>query len=476
MEEFPKTKEEEFNDLPAVKKIRQDLEARSKSSIPSISETANEELKRLEDLGLEDYFQYIKKNQPYSSENEKTLEEIIKINKKYQVAEHERVVLDTLGDVEIFEPTPVPPETPPEQPVQAAPESNKDSTDHLLIEYRREEAEIEERIRDLKKAIADFEIEEKKRSLAAQEPKGEKVRAPLQVQEQRTRPTRRSFLKKIIPGAIVAGAGGVALGKYIMDKQGEEGEEEKPPSKAEIKKTVAGEIVKCTEIIEGKQYEKILHNPYLVSALYYSEAAMNKMGPPHYSASSEIIWNIRPLITREFRESYMASLKMRIPIETSMSLIDPAKQLKPLEVISVGNDLSKNHSDALDLFTTEGSQIKAMLGGVVVLAEANWNGVDDMSTSSSRGGNSVIIYNPHNQSFYRYAHMKTILAQTGEVLRTGGSVGTVGSTGVNASKPGHGGHLHLEINQYNPERGTMLPVRAQEIKERIDAAVKMLSY
>ena len=47
-------------------------------------------------------------------------------------------------------------------------------------------------------------------------------------------------------------------------------------------------------------------------------------------------------------------------------------------------------------------------------------------------------------------------------------IGGVGHTGMNASKPGHGEHLHLEINRYDNNKKEIKSLSAREIKMRID--------
>ncbi len=81
------------------------------------------------------------------------------------------------------------------------------------------------------------------------------------------------------------------------------------PSIGKNTETIEAEIEKCRKIIENGQYEEILKNPCLVSALYYSEQALKKMAPPHQNSTEKIIWSLAPLITKDFRENYIADLK-----------------------------------------------------------------------------------------------------------------------------------------------------------------------
>lgn len=238
----------------------------------------------------------------------------------------------------------------------------------------------------------------------------------------------------------------------------------------ENKKTVEGEIEKCKQIIENEQYEEIIKNPYLVSALYYSEQAVRKMAPPHKYSTEKIIWNIYPLITRQFRENYITTLKRTIAGESAKNLINLGTQCQPLDTIDFGKNLEENHGDAIDLFIKEGSDVHAMLGGIVVLAENNWKENDDLSTSSYRGGNTVIVFNPQDDSFYRYAHMQEIIATAGKFIPSGALIGIVGHTGINASMAGYGEHLHFEIQRYDRAKGVMIAHNVFDLKRKLETA------
>lgn len=109
-----------------------------------------------------------------------------------------------------------------------------------------------------------------------------------------------------------------------------------------------------------------------------------------------------------------------------------------------------------------------MGSGIVVLAETGWQEEDEVSTSSTKGGNTVIVYNYLTKEFSRYAHLDEVSLEPGQLVMPGDKVGTVGHTGTNACKPGHGGHLHFEINAYNSDKKTNESVLAPQLKERIE--------
>ena len=262
--------------------------------------------------------------------------------------------------------------------------------------------------------------------------------------------SRRDFLKKM--GILATGAPFVKIDN-VLDIQ---------------EKTAQDWMVECGQIITNEQYEKILENPYLVFALYCSKAAVDKMArPPYEYPSEEIISNIYPLITREFRENYFNFLRNLIQERgVTPEDMEMERSYLPLDNPSL-RGINATHPDAFDLFTDEGAPVYSIKGGIVVLVENGWNKEDKFSTSSMRGGNTVIVFDPQAESFYRYAHLQETLVQAGTILPSGTRIGIVGHTGVSASQPGHGGHLHLEINEYDKKEGIMKAVSARKLQERI---------
>jgi len=85
---------------------------------------------------------------------------------------------------------------------------------------------------------------------------------------------------------------------------------------------------------------------------------------------------------------------------------------------------------------------------MVVLADREWNPANLFSTTSRKGGNAVIVFDPDHDRFYRYCHMSTVQVSPGELVSASQIVGSVGHSGLNASQPGHGHHLHFETNEY----------------------------
>jgi murein DD-endopeptidase MepM/ murein hydrolase activator NlpD len=84
----------------------------------------------------------------------------------------------------------------------------------------------------------------------------------------------------------------------------------------------------------------------------------------------------------------------------------------------------------------------------VVLADHDWRSDDLFSTTSRKGGNAVILFDPDHDRFYRYCHLSAVEVHPGDIVAAGQDIGRVGHSGLNASMPGHGRHLHFEMNSY----------------------------
>jgi murein DD-endopeptidase MepM/ murein hydrolase activator NlpD len=110
------------------------------------------------------------------------------------------------------------------------------------------------------------------------------------------------------------------------------------------------------------------------------------------------------------------------------------------------------HPYVLDLFVAEGSVVHSVERGIVILAEGGWKEEDPFSTSSMRGGNTVIVFSPDHARFYRYCHLEAVTVAAGMPVEAGDDIGQVGHTGFNASRKGHGRHLHFEVNEFDGQR------------------------
>ena len=108
--------------------------------------------------------------------------------------------------------------------------------------------------------------------------------------------------------------------------------------------------------------------------------------------------------------------------------------------------------------------------GVVILAESEWQSQQWFSTSSVRGGNSVILFHPDEAWFSRYAHLESVEVRAGSFVESGSVIGKVGHTGFNADRKGHGNHLHFEINEYDDRTGLVASISHDDVEALLDSA------
>ncbi|MDB9760729.1 M23 family metallopeptidase [Pelagibacteraceae bacterium] len=97
------------------------------------------------------------------------------------------------------------------------------------------------------------------------------------------------------------------------------------------------------------------------------------------------------------------------------------------------NGIPKSPHYGLDFASKEGTDIKAMLDGVVTLSE-----IDLYYT-----GGTVIFDHGHGVSTL-YMHMKDIFVKKGQKIKQGEVIGTVGKTGRST-----GAHLDIRLNWFN---------------------------
>jgi hypothetical protein len=231
---------------------------------------------------------------------------------------------------------------------------------------------------------------------------------------------------------------------------------------------ISQNINQIKDIINGEKYEEVINNPYLLSSLYYSQKFLKNISNEvnQRNMATKIIGPIVEDLSPEFKLGvieHFKNLSQELEIEKGVEL--SKLEVTPLESLDFGHGIG--HNDAIDLYIEEGSDISAMQDGLVVLAETGWDPENEASTSSYLGGNTVITYNYKTNEFVRYAHLDEVNVKPGDLIQADYKIGTVGKSGMNAYKPGHGGHLHLEINKVN-EYGTNQFVYNQQLQERIN--------
>lgn len=237
-----------------------------------------------------------------------------------------------------------------------------------------------------------------------------------------------------------------------------------------IESRVDAEIRKATEILADLDAASLLDSPYLISALYYRDGFLGSYDPGKADAdpARRIIMSLSRLLTPERKQAFLCRLHELYR--------DPEPKLRPVFVSPVPYKLPPRprslriHANAMDLFAPEGTRIVSASAGVVLLAEHGWTESDPFSTSSHAGGNTVIIFDPATGRFYRYCHFESVTVTAGILVEPGDLIGTVGHSGLNASRPRHGGHLHFEVNRWLD--GGMRPFNNREIWEFFRAAAK----
>ena len=223
-----------------------------------------------------------------------------------------------------------------------------------------------------------------------------------------------------------------------------------PPS-PEVEARIRQEVEQATSALLLLDPANLLANPHVVQAMYFHDGFLQNslsdkaQADPSLRIAASVGRKVTPEVKARFlqmlREVYAEELSSLTPDETVSA---PVPVLEPS-----GRARRFTHTDAVDLFAAEGTPVAAAASGVVILAQSGWVPDDPFSTSSAKGGNTVIVFNPARSRFYRYAHLETVQVNPGTLVEAGQTLGTVGHTGRNAALPGHGRHLHFEINQFD---------------------------
>jgi murein DD-endopeptidase MepM/ murein hydrolase activator NlpD len=211
----------------------------------------------------------------------------------------------------------------------------------------------------------------------------------------------------------------------------------------EIEARVTSEVAKARQILHDLSTDNLLESPYLVSALYYHDGFLSDFPVDRSTASPErrIVGQISNELSAERKARFVRLLhEIWEHAETGAA----TKSAAPVAY----SRCCGRHKYAVDLFAPEGAPAQAVSRGIVVLADHDWRPDDLFSTTSRKGGNAVILFDPDHDRFYRYCHLSTVEVQPGAVVAAGQTIGRVGHSGLNASMPGHGRHLHFEANAY----------------------------
>ncbi len=244
------------------------------------------------------------------------------------------------------------------------------------------------------------------------------------------------------------------------------------PSEA-IEQGVEAESEKAKAILAHLSASNLFASAYLSAAVYYHDGFLSDFPDekPDADPARRIVARLERDLTPE-RKTLYARLLVKYWSETAPDADTPAGAFvvpvpyeapaAPVKRKRAGfRRARRTHEFAVDLFTREGTPVLSATRGVVVVADAHWNPADPFSTTSQKGGNSVILFDPDGQRFLRYAHLDQVFVAAGDDVRTGEKIGTVGHSGLNASRPKHGRHLHLEVNELHD--GKMRALRNAEL-------------
>ena len=220
---------------------------------------------------------------------------------------------------------------------------------------------------------------------------------------------------------------------------------------AEIEARVSEEIRKAADTLRNLDEDRLFDSPFVASAVYYHEGFLSNYPAEKKDAdpSRRIIAAIVRLITPAVKDKYLALLNQRYAEQVSQE--SDSRFYLPVTWEPPSKRRRRRrptHQYAIDLFTPEGSPVRAASRGVIILAESGWTASDPFSTSSRLGGNTLIVVDPIAKRMYRYCHLESVLTSAGEIVQATQTIGAVGHTGINASRPRHGGHLHFEVNEY----------------------------
>lgn len=215
----------------------------------------------------------------------------------------------------------------------------------------------------------------------------------------------------------------------------------------EIEERIADEVAQAERILHQLDATNFLASPYLVSAIYYHDDFLTDFPVDRREADPErrVIGKISQALTPELKVHFVRLLHQ---VWDHNSSHGPARSVVPVNFTASAGG-RRSHKYAIDLFAPEGAPVYSVSRGIVVLADRDWSPDNLFSTTSRKGGNAVIVFDPDKDRFYRFCHLSAVLVSSGEIVQSGQIIGRVGHSGLNASRTGHGQHLHFEANEYS---------------------------
>jgi murein DD-endopeptidase MepM/ murein hydrolase activator NlpD len=274
--------------------------------------------------------------------------------------------------------------------------------------------------------------------------------------------SQRKIVKALLPLIVALALGAAAVASPGAHHRARRTRLPRRPSSQvqpspEIEEKVAQEVEKARRILDTLDTANLLASPYLVEAMYYHDGLLAHfpVDSPTADPDRRIVGQICRAIGPAQKALFVSLLHGKW---AGSNPPGPNAAVFPLANSRIAAG-ARTHQDAIDLFAPEGSQVYAVLRGIVVLAEGGWSAANALSTSSRKGGNTVIVFAPDYDRFYRFCHLSTVLAAPGSLVAAGAVVSSVGHSGLNASRGGHGRHLHFEMNEYADGRVRVIEQR-----------------
>ena len=236
---------------------------------------------------------------------------------------------------------------------------------------------------------------------------------------------------------------------------------------ASIEDRIAREAAKAGVVIRNTTAANLLDSSYLVSAVYYHDGIFDNFNENKTDAdpADRIVAQVIRQLPPRFKPVFIGLLNQRCACQSSE--LSTGRLVIPVPYEPLGHSRAA-HPFAIDLFVPEGTPVRSASHGLVVLAENGWQPHAWFSTCTVRGGNTVIVFDPDHQRFFRYAHLEQAQATPGLFVEAGDILGYVGHTGFNANRKGHGRHLHFEINEF--ASGIVTAVPNEELEALLESA------
>ncbi len=111
--------------------------------------------------------------------------------------------------------------------------------------------------------------------------------------------------------------------------------------------------------------------------------------------------------------------------------------------------------DFLDDLSEKPVEVVSFTEGVVVGVNKSWSVKSDL-----RGGISLWVFSPQNETYYYYAHLSKLYVKPGGIVRAGDKIAHLGRTGKNAFKKRSPTHLHFMALKF--DQGKMTPHNTYE--------------